>query len=279
MKCKCIFILLSCFIAFALGGALAQAQTITFGVYTSDKPTEMYRKFGPIVQYLQGRLIKNKQDAQIKIKIYPSYTAAIDALVDGDCDFVRFGPASYITAKDRNSKVRLLVMEHKKNVKRFKGVFITRKNSPLSSIRELKGKTFAFGNKTSTIGRYLCQAALVNVGIHADDLKSYAYLGRHDKVALAVAMGNYDAGVVKENTFKKYSEIKGLKALGTFQNITKPWVVRAGFPGTLFQILQEAMLQLTDKKILKTLKQDGFLKTTDADYAFVRKGMAISKGF
>ncbi len=31
----------------------AEDKTITFGVYTSDKPTVMHKKFKPIIDYLQ----------------------------------------------------------------------------------------------------------------------------------------------------------------------------------------------------------------------------------
>jgi phosphonate transport system substrate-binding protein len=255
------------------------AETITFGVYTSDKPTAMYQKFKSIIDYLQDRITQNGSNATVKLKIFPSYTAAVDALVEGNVDFMRFGPASYIMAKDRDENIRLLAMEHKKNKKRFYGVFIVAKNSPINTIKELKGKSFAFGNKNSTIGRYLSQAELVKAGVRSADLTKYDYLGRHDKVALAVAVGNYDAGVVKENTFKKYAESKNLKKIAQFPNVTKPWAVRAGFDDNLFAILQQGLLELKDKKTLKALKQDGFLVAEDSDYDFVRKGMRLSEEF
>ena len=255
------------------------AETITFGVYTSDKPTAMYQKFKSIIDYLQDRITQNGSNATVKLKIFPSYTAAADALVEGNVDFMRFGPASYIMAKDRDENIRLLAMEHKKNKKRFYGVFIVAKNSPINTIKELKGKSFAFGNKNSTIGRYLSQAELVKAGIRSADLSKYDFLGRHDKVALAVAVGNYDAGVVKENTFKKYAESKNLKKIAQFPNVTKPWAVRAGFDDNLFAILQQGLLELKDKKTLKALKQDGFLVAEDSDYDFVRKGMRLSEEF
>jgi phosphonate transport system substrate-binding protein len=255
------------------------AETITFGVYTSDKPTAMYRKFKPILEYLEGRLGREGRNADIKIKIYPSYSGALDAIVNGEVDFARFGPASYVMAKERNKDVRLLAMEHKKNQKRFYGIFIVPKSSSITSLNEVKGKSFAFGDKNSTIGRYLSQAELVKAGIYAKDLKSYVYLDRHDKAALAVAAGNYDAGVVKENTYKKYSESKGLKKIARFPNVTKPWVARAGFDEKIFKALQQGLLELKDKKILKNLRQDGFLVADDDDYKFVRNGMQRAKEF
>jgi phosphonate transport system substrate-binding protein len=259
--------------------APVNAETITFGVYTSDKPTAMYRKFKPILDYLENRLGRDGLNVSIKIKIYPSYSAALDAIVNGDVDFARFGPASYVLARERNRDIRLLAMEHKKHQKRFYGIFIVPESSSITSLEEIKGKSFAFGDKNSTIGRYLSQAELVKAGVHAKDLKSYEYLGRHDKVALAVAAGNYDAGVVKENTYKKYAASKGLKKIARFPNVTKPWVVQAGFDEKLFGVLQQALWELKDKTILKNLKQDGFLPADDNDYEFVRNGMQRSKDF
>jgi len=280
MRRKYIFInvfVIAMFFVTLAGPSLA--ETITFGIYTSDKPTTMYQKFKPIIDYLQNRITQNGSDATVKMKIFPSYVAAVDALVGGNVDFVRFGPASYIIVKDRNKGVRLLVMEHKNNQKNFFGVFIAAKGSPIASISELKGKSFAFGDKNSTIGRYLSQAELIKAGIRSTDLSKYEYLGRHDKVALAVAVGNYDVGVVKENTFKKYSDSKGLTKIAQFPNVTKPWVVRSGLDDKMFNILQQALLELKDKNILKTLKQDGFLAAEDSDYDSVRQGMQLSKEF
>ena len=255
------------------------AETLTFGVYTSDKPSAMYRKFKPILDYLENRMIREGLNVGISIKIYPSYSGALDAIVNGEVDFARFGPASYVLARERNRDIRLLAMEHKKNQKRFYGIFIVPESSSITSLDEIKGKSFAFGDKNSTIGRYLSQAELVKAGVHATDLASYEYLGRHDKVALAVAAGNYDAGVVKENTYKKYAASKGLKKIARFPNVTKPWVARAGFGEKQFGIMQQALWELKDKKILKNLKQDGFLPAEDNDYEFVRNGMQRSKGF
>ena len=33
---------------------------------------------------------------EIRLRIYPSYAGAIDGLVEGEVDFVRYGPVSYV---------------------------------------------------------------------------------------------------------------------------------------------------------------------------------------
>lgn len=254
------------------------ANDIKFGVYTSDQPTVMYQKFKPIIDYLENNLKNNGINKKIKLKIYPTYESAIEGLVKGEYDFARFGPASYILAKEKNPNVKLLVQEINKGKKRFNGVFITKNNSSIKKLEDLRGKTFAFGDDKSTIGRYLSQAEMLKNGINKDNLKSFEYLGRHDKVALAIVNGDFDAGVVKDSTFKKYKN-RGLKSFYTFENVTKPWLVREGFPVNDYKILKNAMIELKDAKILKIFKGVSFIATNDEEYDFVREGMILSKKF
>lgn len=258
------------------------ASDIKFGIYTSDKPSDMYKKFRSVINYLENDLKKNGIDTKIKLKIYSTYDAAIDGLAKGEYDFGRFGPASYILAKEKNNNIKLLVMEINKGKKVFNGVFFTHKDSNIKNLEDLKDKNFAFGSDKSTIGRFLSQAALLKHGISSKELKSFKYLGRHDKVALAVLNQDFDAGVVKEKTFTKYKDRyphKPLTMIKVFDNVTKPWVVKEGMSEKLYKALKASMLNLKDKKVLKVFKGDGFVETSDKEYNFVREGMNLSKRF
>ena len=250
---------------------------LCYGMYNSDKLISQIKKFTPVKKYLQDKLKSAGIPVKIDSKIYPTYEEAIDALVKGDCDFFRLGPASYVLAKNQNQNIRILAMEHKNNKKISLGVFIVSKDSPIENLSEIKGKSFAFGNENSTIGRYLSQAELVNAGIHSSDLKSHEFLHRHDKVAEAVIAGKFDVGVIKESTFKKNAD--SLKEIATFPNVTKPWVAREGLDEALFDALQTAFLTLDDEEVLKTIKKSGFLAASDQDYDFVRQNMELSMQF
>lgn len=254
--------------------------SLSFGLYQSDKATVMYRKFVPVLEYLQGNMERQLgRPVDIQLRIFKTYEEANDAIVNGDVDFVRFGPASYSIAKDRNPNIQLLAMEHKKGKKRFKGVVVVAANSPIQSLVDLKGRRFAFGSKNSTIGRYLVQAELAKAGIRANDLGSYEYLGRHDKVFKAVALGDYDAGSVKESTYKRYNGDGAMRVLMSFDNVTKPWVAREGLEPELMQAIQQSLFVLTDTTVLKELKVSGFLPTSDGEYEFVREGMREASHF
>lgn len=253
---------------------------LTFGVYQSDKATIMYRKFTPVLEYLQDDLEKRLENpVSIQLRIFKDYEEANDAITAGEVDFVRFGPASYIIAKKRNSRVKLLVMEERKGKKRFNGVVIVQSESPYKKLQDLKGSDFAFGASKSTIGRYLIQAELVKVGVYDKDFNSYNYLGRHDKVYKSVEIGDYQAGSVKETTYKRYNKENSMRVLFSFENVTKPWIARAGLDAKSFKAIQETLLSLEDPTILKELKVTGFLPTSDEEYEYVRESMELVSQF
>ena len=88
--------------------------------------------------------------------------------------------------KRANSGLRILAMERVGGDKVFYGIIAVAKDSPIDSVAQLRGRSFAFGNDQSTIGRYLSQQFLRSHGIYASDLSRFDYLERHDKVGTAV---------------------------------------------------------------------------------------------
>ncbi len=266
-----------------VGGVHAQQRVVqlSFGVYTSDKPSAMYGKFRPVIEALENEVAAVlERPADIELRIFSSYEQGLDALVKGEVDFARFGPASYILAKRRNPRVSLVAMETVGGKKRFQGMIVVRADSPIQSVADLRGRSFAFGDENSTIGRYLVQDELQKADLFQNDLGKSAYLGRHDKVFRAVEFGDFDAGSLKEGTFAKLNKAKQpLRVLHRFDNVTKPWVARAGLPADHHKALQSALLALKSRAALKALKVSGFAVATDEDYALVRRGMQGAQRF
>jgi phosphonate transport system substrate-binding protein len=258
----------------------AKPVSLTFGVYQSDKATVMYRSFTPVLESLMASMeTRLGRPVDIKLTIFKSYEDGIESLVKGDVDFVRFGPASYITAKAKQPGIELIAMETESGDKRFKGVVVVQKESPARTLGDLRGKRFAFGDPNSTIGRYLAQAELIKVGITGRDLKDYQYLGRHDTVVKAVEIGDFDAGSVMQQTFEKANSKGTLRVLASFDNVTKPWVARKGFDKPTLEAIQACLYSLTDPTTLKDLKISGFVATSDEEYRLVREGMRLSEEF
>ncbi|MBL6991890.1 MAG: phosphate/phosphite/phosphonate ABC transporter substrate-binding protein [Bacteriovoracaceae bacterium] len=248
---------------------------ITFGVNSTDSPSVVGKKFLPVLSGIENLISKKYQQAvQVRFKVFRTYDDTIKAVSEGKVDFARLGPASYIIAKKQNPNILLLAMGNRKGKKSFKGLIIVKQDSPIKSIADLKGKRFAFGNKVSTIGRYLSQVELVKAGVCAKNLAKYDYLKRHDNVFSAVANGAFDAGALKESTFYKRNKKKNkVRALHSFTNVTKPWIAKEGLDPTTFKKLQWALLNLKDKAALKALKSQGFFPTSHKDYAYIEEAM------
>jgi phosphonate transport system substrate-binding protein len=254
--------------------------TLNFGVYQSEKATVMYKKFTPVLDFMNDDLDQRLHRAvDVKLTIFKSYEEAIEALVKGEIDFARFGPASYITAKNKQPGIDLLGLELDNGERRFKGAIVARKDSPLKTLAGLKGKSFAFGDCNSTIGRYLAQAELLKAGLHADDLAKFQYMGRHDRVATAVELGDFDAGSLRLSALEDMNKKGALRVLATFENVGQPWVARSGMDRSVIDALKQSLFSIKDPALLKELKITGIVSTSDDEYAFVREGMRSAEEF
>lgn len=255
--------------------------SLTFGTYAADKPTVTVRKYRPFLSFLADRMSERLgEKVIIKMQIAKEYEEGIRQLAEGEVDFARFGPASYVMVKQENPRVSIIAIESKKGEKRFKGVIVVHRDSPLQSLEELRGMTFAFGDQLSTIGRYLSQAELLNVGISGADLHGFAYLGRHDLVGEAVGANKYSAGALKESTYKKLVA-KGvpIRVLMSFDNVTKPWLASAGLDERILLAMREVMLASQNEEIVQRVAKNGFLAGEDADYDLIRDAIEQSRSF
>lgn len=277
MRKTCLFI----FLIFNLTLDVQAETIVTFGVYTSDKPSRMVIKFKPLLNKLAQKMSLQLQGKiVIRMQVYATYQGGIDAITTDKVDFMRLGPASYVFAKKAQPGLSILAMESQKGKKTFKGIICTHLNSNIQTMKDLKGKRFAFGSMKSTIGRYLSQNYMMSHGIFARDLAEYAYLGRHDIVGTAVSAQKYDAGALKEGTFNKLLA-KGykLRKIAAFDNVTKPWVSRKRLNNNIRAALQSSLLGLTDEKIMAAYGKQGFLTGHDQDYESIRQAIAQNVTF
>ncbi len=253
-------------------GAASADTDLTFGVYTSDKPSAMVEQIRPTLDAIERNLAPLLHDkVRIKLEVLRDYQIGVNVLTSGKIDFARLGAASYVTAKDEAPGIDLLAAELNGDAKFFQGVICVRTDSDIRQPSDLKGKTFAFGAEQSTMGRYVAQLFLANAGITSSDLKEYKYLGRHDRVAAAVAAGQFDAGALEETIFNKLlaSGLR-IRPIASYRDATKAWVARVGLPSEIKNALRQALLAVHDPAALQALRFDGFTEATDADYQTTR---------
>jgi len=265
-----------------LHAASAQADTeLMFGTYAADKPTATVRQYQPFLSFLSERMSERLgEPVTIRLKIAKEYGEGIRQLAAGEVDFARFGPASYVHVMKENPDIRIIAMESKNGGKRFNGVIVVHADSPVQSVEELAGQSFAFGDELSTIGRYLAQEYLLEAGISSEDLAEFAYLGRHDLVGEAVGAGKYAAGALKESTYKKLAD-KGvpIRVLASFENVTKPWLASADMAPEVLEAMRQVMLSSENEERVRKISKNGFLTGADEDYDIIRRAMERSLAF
>lgn len=241
---------------------------LVFGVYASDKPSAMVEQIRPTLDVVERNLAGTLHDTvKIDLKVLRDYETGVAVLTSGDVDFARLGAASYVEAKGEAPGIELLASELNGDSIYFNGVICVQRDGPIHEIADLRGRTFAFGAEQSTMGRYVAQHFLAQSGITASDLKSFEYLGRHDRVATAVAAGQFDAGALEETIFNKLvNEGLALRPLASYRDLTKAWVTRVGLDPQITARLREALVAMRDPAALKALRFDGFTAASDSDY-------------
>ncbi|WP_299878159.1 PhnD/SsuA/transferrin family substrate-binding protein [uncultured Cocleimonas sp.] len=262
-------------ILFAQLSATVFANTLKldFGVYGSERRNWVDDQNEPILRHLEKSLkAQLNKNVEINIVFFPAYKDALDALVDKKIDFARLGGASYVAVKRRSPNVSILASESSKGRPYYEGVIGVLKDSPIKKVEDLKGRSFAFGNKSSTIGRYLSQKFLVDNGITAGDLAGYNYLGRHDNVAIAVIRDVYDAGAFKIDILKNKNFSKRIRTIASFRAPTQSWVARDGLDPLYTSSLKKGLLN-TPKEAFIIKNRDGFIEGDDSNFESLRNSI------
>jgi len=250
--------------------------TLVLGLYPEEKPQNMVQAFRPSLNAVEAAMAAQLgEEVEIRIQMSSDYVTALDALVAGEVDFARLGPASYVMGKSEQPALELLVMENSHGSVSFQGMIVVRDDSGFHSIADLKGGSFAFVSERSTLGRFFAQAYLAKAGIKAEDLRSYDYVGDHEAVGLAVWSGRFDAGALNRRIYDKLLD-RGvrLRPIASFENVTRAWVARAGLPAEVAESLRQGLLGLKDPELLANLGFDGFLPAEEAYFEATRRVIA-----
>lgn len=253
----------------------ASPIALSFGLYTSNKPSTMIRNYRPIVDRIQHRLAaKLGNPVKIRIQLASDYEQGIQHLASGKVDFSRFGPAAYIEARASNPGLQILALESVGDSEESIGLIVTRLGSNLANVAELEGQSFAFADQQSTVGRYLAQRFLLENGITSRSFSRYDYLGRHDTVGTSVAAGNFSAGAMDESTFYRLKrDGVELRELARFAAISHPWIARSGLSDEVFNALRECLLEMRANSAIDSLELVGFEPGSDASFAGLRSAI------
>ncbi|MGB3209781.1 MAG: phosphate/phosphite/phosphonate ABC transporter substrate-binding protein, partial [Desulforhopalus sp.] len=206
-----------------------------------------------------------------------TYDDVIHKIRTGDADFGLVGPFAYVTAQD-SFGVKILCRTLSKGGEEFyRSMIISRKDSGIQHLQDLKGKSFSFTDPKSTSGYLFPMARLKAAGIAEEDFADVRYLKRHANSLLAVYKGHVDAGATSSTAKNKVDiNMDEIRIVWQSEPIYRGlWVARKDLPEEQFNKIQEAMLKISasenSRAIFDGLTTKGFIMGRDSDYDNVRE--------
>lgn len=225
----------------------------------------------PLKAYLERKLGR-----PVELIIPTNYNATVEALGNGSLDFAYLGGLTYIKAHARYGVVPLV---QRSSDLQFRSYFITSANSGIRSLKDLKGKTFAFGDINSTSGHLMPYLELRQAGVDPDTVLKYRYTGSHPATAKAVESGAADAGALDETVYDSMiAEGKLDPAKVHVFYTSKPfvdyvWVARNDVDRATQEKFAVAFLDLKegqDDEVLKILRGKNFVRASNEEYTVLR---------
>jgi phosphate/phosphite/phosphonate ABC transporter binding protein len=241
------------------------------GIVPLESPADMFRRFTPLADYLGKRLGR-----RIELKVAVDFQSAVADIGQGVTPLCYMTPSTYIEAHSKYG-VRVLVKAMREGKPFQHSVIVARSDSPIKSVEDIRGRSFAFGDRRSTSSHIVPRGMLLAAGIDVKDLQYYNYLGQHDDVANAVLGGDFEAGGIMESTAYRFRE-RGLKFIKISEDIPEFNIcVAPEMDDELASALKEVLCALSDTtpegaSILRSIDAGytGFVEAADEDYSGVR---------
>ena len=191
-----------------------EIKSLKFGFDLRLGPKEDVRIYQPFLLYLEQNVEK-----KFSLRFSEKYEDTAENLGKGITHFAAIGPVNSILAK-RSYGIGCLVMGLNSEGKpEYRAALITRIDSQLRDIDDLRGKSFAFGDRFSTQGHVIPRQMLEESRITLKDLKNYVFSGSHANTARLVLNGEYDAGGIQDTLAQRLSAERKVKILA----ISKPY--------------------------------------------------------
>jgi phosphonate transport system substrate-binding protein len=261
---------IACF-SFAFASAALSQPVFKFTAIPDESPTELQRKAGPLVKYLEKQL-------GMKVEFIPvtDYAASVEALANKQIDMAWYGGFTFVQSYVRSGNKTIPLVQRVEDEK-FRSVFITSDDS-VKSLADLKGKTVSFGSQSSTSGHLMPRSFLLDAKIDPDaDFKRVAYSGAHDATIAAVASGKVDAGALNISVWEKFVADKKVDPAKVRVIYTTPayydynWTVHADMPAAMREKITAAFTSLNSstpegKEILDLQRASKFIPTKVENY-------------
>lgn len=242
-----------------------------------EKISDQEAKFKPLATYLEEKL-----GVPVSFSISNDYSAAVQRFQNGEVHLAWFGGLTGVQARERTSGARAIAQGDVDP--QYKSYFIAHKSTGLEKSADfptaIADMSFTFGSKSSTSGRLMPTYFIQKeTGKTVDEFFKnpvlFRTVGSHDATARAVASGEVQVGAL---SYKKYdSMVKDGEISADDAKII--WVTPyyadynltvhpdlEKFGEGFIDKLQAALVECTDKEVLKAFNRDKLIPAKNSDF-------------
>ena len=186
-----LWVLLVVVFALSLVTGLTRADSAPLrmgvGLFQPDKEKNdaTYR---PLAEYLGKKLGR-----EVRLFTVDTWEGLAKSLASGETDIALMGPWGYVLAHHTADAQVIATILYDGKPEYF-AITVTNPRSGINSIQDLKGKTFAFGDKGSTSGYLIPFFNFQKLGIDPDTYFSKVIYTKHQAIEIQVTRGELDAG-------------------------------------------------------------------------------------
>jgi len=247
-------------------------KTLLIGLIPEQNIFRQMERYQPLADYLSKRV-----SMKVRLTILPRYGNILDNFVSTGIDGAFFGSFTYVLAHEKLGVEVLARPESLDGTSTYYGLIFVRRDSGIKTIRQMKGKRFAFVDKATTAG-YLLPLAYFKE--HGEDyrtfLKESYFAGTHEDAILDVLNKKADIGAAKNTVFEKlgasdnrvYGELIILERSPDMPE--NGLAVRKGLDDSLKERLKRILLTLDETPeglgIIKEFGARRFIETNNDDY-------------
>ena len=258
------------------GFARADGGVLNIGLVPAEDPRLIIADNQVLIDNLHASL-----GMEIKPFVATDYNGVIEALRAKKLDVALLGPFSYVLAASIAEVDPIAIPETQKQGASYHALIIARKDHNIRSLADLKGKTFAFVDPSSTSGHLFPKSGMLRAGLNPDKDLRAIFAGSHDAAAIAVQNGKVDAAAVADGLFEAAVARGVIKAdevmiVWTSEPIPgAPVVIRRDLPEPLKQRVRAAFASMHDIPWAKGTIVKRWVPATDETFAVVRETSKI----
>ena len=180
---------------------LKNPGTLVFSFTPLEDPTVYEKAFDPFVKYLAQ--CSGKKTVFFSVQ---SNSAQIEAMRSGRLHLAFFSTGTTNFAVNIAGAVPFAIRADDQGPHGFNLILITRKDSTIQKIADLKGKKVAHTSPSSTSGNAAPRALFPALGVTPEKDYQVLFSGKHDQSIMGVLSGDYDAAPVASDIFHQMAK-------------------------------------------------------------------------